>query len=119
MERPTMSYVVNELKESLALERVREQSLSLRWEETGTRSSSSIEMVPDGHMPSMTGPPPRIHGSFFQFRRIHRRIDRAKTLEMKLVAVEEAQQEDEGERAENRGMLSGSQEKDQMKEKDT
>ncbi|RWR78166.1 putative LRR receptor-like serine/threonine-protein kinase [Cinnamomum micranthum f. kanehirae] len=59
MERPTMSYVVNELKENLALERVREQSLSLRREETGTRSSSSIEMVPDGHMPSMTGPLPR------------------------------------------------------------
>lgn len=58
IERPTMSNVVNELKECLALEKAREQTLSLRREETDTRSSNAIEMVPD-HMPSTTGPLPR------------------------------------------------------------
>lgn len=58
IERPTMSNVVNELKECLAPEKAREQTLSLRREETDTRSSNAIEMVPD-HMPSTTGPLPR------------------------------------------------------------
>ena len=55
IKRPTMSIVVNELKECLALERAREQTFSSRREEADTRSSNSIEMLPN-HMRSMAGP---------------------------------------------------------------
>ncbi|RWR78194.1 putative LRR receptor-like serine/threonine-protein kinase [Cinnamomum micranthum f. kanehirae] len=55
IKRPTMSIVVNELKECLALERARERTFSSRREEADTRSSNSIEMLPN-HMRSMAGP---------------------------------------------------------------